>query len=63
MSPNVIRDEFSHIPDANKRMRLRWQKEGRCKRCGEGSVEDGYSYGPRCLAYMKAKREKQRRVA
>lgn len=70
MSPNVIRDEFSHIPDANKRMRARWAKAGRCARCGEDGLErkkDGtlYAYGPKCRAVFAKMRQsqKQRRVA
>lgn len=61
MSPNVIRDEFSHIPDANKRMRARWAKAGLCARCGKSEYKmkgkKKLSSCEECLNYFKSLRQ------
>ena len=57
MSPKVINDSFSHIPDPMKRLRLRWARDGRCTRCGGKDKEDGYTYCRGCNGYFRDRRE------
>jgi hypothetical protein len=42
--PKQIDDEFSHIPNKQRRMLMRWVRDGKCRSCGgvrDRKNEDG----------------------
>lgn len=59
MSPKAIKDKFSHIPGAVKRMRLRWTEKGLCNRCGREPAKMGCAECQVCLDYHKENKKKR----